>query len=276
MDPVGKAIWYIESHLERDLTLEAVAKASGVSRFHLARAFGYVTGISVMRYVRGRRLTLAAKELANGAPDILTVALDAGYSSHEAFTRAFRDQFGLSPDAIRKCTERHHLNFVEAIKLNEELLDDLEPVKFETRPSFLVAGFSEHYTPETIGGIPSQWDRFAPHIEHFPNRLGNETFGVCYNGDGAGTIDYLAAVAVSDFADLPGEYAHLRIPENRYAVFLHDDHISTIRRTVRTIWGKWLPESNHELADAPDFELYDSRFDGSTGNGGLEIWIPVK
>jgi AraC family transcriptional regulator len=48
-----------------------------------------------MRYVRGRRLTEAAKVLSDGAPDILTVALDAGYGSHEAFTRAFRDQFGV-------------------------------------------------------------------------------------------------------------------------------------------------------------------------------------
>jgi len=276
MDPVGKAIWYIESHLESDLTLEAIAQASGVSRFHLARAFGYVTGRSVMRYVRGRRLTRAAKLLVAGAPDILTVALGAGYNSHEAFTRAFRDQFGHAPDTVRKQAQCQTLNYVEAIKLNEELLDELQPVKFETRKSFLVAGFTEHYTQETVGGIPSQWDRFAPHIEHFPNRIGNETFGVCYNGDGSGTIDYMAAVEVSDFTDLPSDYAHLRIPENRYAVFLHDDHISTIRRTVRTIWGKWLPESEYELADAPDFELYDGRLDPTTGNGGLEIWIPIK
>ena len=54
-----------------------------------------------MRYVRGRRLTEAAKALSNGAPDILSVALDAGYGSHEAFTRAFRDEFGVTPETIR-------------------------------------------------------------------------------------------------------------------------------------------------------------------------------
>jgi AraC family transcriptional regulator len=43
----------------------------------------------------------AARQLCNGAPDILTIALNAGYGSHEAFTRAFRDQFGLTPEQAR-------------------------------------------------------------------------------------------------------------------------------------------------------------------------------
>jgi AraC family transcriptional regulator len=59
-------------------------------------------------------------------------------------------------------------------------------------------------------------------------------------------------------------------------VFRHRDHVSSIRRTVNTIWNKWLPESGHEIADAPDFERYGEEFDPRTGNGGLEIWIPLK
>jgi AraC family transcriptional regulator len=101
MSPVGKAIWFIETHFAGDLSLDEIAKAAGVSRYHLVHAFGFATGQSVMRYVRGRRLTEAARSLAGGAPDILAVALDAGYGSHEAFTRAFRDQFGLTPEAAR-------------------------------------------------------------------------------------------------------------------------------------------------------------------------------
>jgi len=101
MNAVGRAIWFIESHVSGDLSLDDIAKSVGVSRYYLVRAFGVVTGRSVMRYVRGRRLTEAARSLINGAPDILTVALDAGYSSHEAFTRAFREQFGMTPEAVR-------------------------------------------------------------------------------------------------------------------------------------------------------------------------------
>ena len=85
-----------------DASLADIADASGVSRYQLLRAFGSATGHSVTRDARGRRLSEAARLLAVGAPDILTVALDAGYGSHEAFTRAFRDQFGLTPQAARQ------------------------------------------------------------------------------------------------------------------------------------------------------------------------------
>src|SRR3954468_16266203 len=101
MNPVAKAIWFIESHLMEEVTLADIAATAGVSRFHLVRAFGLATGVPVMRYVRSRRLSEAARALANGAPEILTLALDAGYASHEAFTRAFREQFDLTPESTR-------------------------------------------------------------------------------------------------------------------------------------------------------------------------------
>src|SRR6201993_1561952 len=76
-------------------------RSDGVTDHHLARAFGVLTGQSLMRYVRGRRLTEAARSLAAGEPDILKVALEAGYGSHEAFTRAFREQFQVTPEDFR-------------------------------------------------------------------------------------------------------------------------------------------------------------------------------
>ncbi|HEY0567659.1 MAG TPA: AraC family transcriptional regulator, partial [Xanthobacteraceae bacterium] len=94
MNPAEKALWFIESHLAGPLTLDEIAAIGGVSRFHMVRAFAAATGLSVMRYVRARRLSEAARALAGGAPDILSLALDADYGSHEAFTRAFRDHFG--------------------------------------------------------------------------------------------------------------------------------------------------------------------------------------
>ena len=63
--------------LQGEIRLEDLAKAGGVLRFHITRAFGAAMGYSVMRYVRGRRLSEAARALSNGAPDILSVALDA-------------------------------------------------------------------------------------------------------------------------------------------------------------------------------------------------------
>src|SRR3954467_11229719 len=120
MNPAQRALWYIESHLAEPMTLDEIAAISGVSRFHIVRAFAAATGRPVMRYVRGRRLTEAARSLADGAPDILSVALDAGYGSHEAFTRAFREQFGVTPEAVRLRGHVETLELVEPIRMSEQ------------------------------------------------------------------------------------------------------------------------------------------------------------
>ena len=109
-----------------------------------------------------------------------------------------------------------------------------------------------------------------------PGEIRGTTYGVCCNADATGSFEYIAGVEVSDFSQAPAELARVRIPEQRYAMFRHRDHVSTMRRTVYTIWNKWLPESGIELADAPNFERYGEKFDPDAGTGTIEIWLPVK
>jgi AraC family transcriptional regulator len=276
MNPAQKALWYIESHLADELTLDEIAGVAGISRFHMVRAFAAATGLSVMRYVRVRRLSEAARALAAGAPDILNVALDADYGSHEAFTRAFRDYFGVTPEAVRAATRLDCLKLQEPILMDSTLTDNLQPPRFATGKPLLVAGLGERISQENSAGIPGLWHRFHQSVADFPGRIGTVAYGVCCNGDDAGNFDYIAGVEVPDFSDLPREFSRVRIPEQRYAVFTHRDHISTIRRTISTIWNHWLPASGLKAADAPNFERYDENFDPLTGDGGLEIWVPVQ
>lgn len=276
MNATEKALWFIESHFASEITLDDIANAGGVSRFHVTRAFNAATGRSIMRYVRGRRLTEAAKALSDGAPDILAVALDAGYGSHEAFTRAFRDQFGLTPEAIRAQGHLKEIELIDPIKMDETLLIKLEPPRLVNGKRLLVAGFCERYACETSAGIPSQWQRFLPHLGQVPGQLGRAAYGVRCNSDDMGNFDYVCGVEVMDFSRLPAEWSRVRIPEQRYAVFSQHDHISTIRSAWNTVWNKWLPESEYEAADAPDFERYSETFDSATGMGGFEIWIPIR
>lgn len=276
MNPADKALWYIESHLGQELSLDEIAGVAAVSRFHLVRAFAAATGLPVMRYVRARRLSEAAKTLARGAPDILAVALEAEYASHEAFTRAFRDQFGLPPEAVRARGRIDHLSLQEAVIMDSTLADTLIPPRFVTGAPLLIAGLGERYTCDSAAGIPGLWQRFNAHDGTIPGQVGPVAYGVCYNSDDAGNFDYIAGIEVSDFQDLPAPFARIRLPEQRYAVFTHAEHISTIRRTMATIWNQWLPNSGHGAADAPMFERYGPSFDGMTGNGGFEIWIPIK
>jgi AraC family transcriptional regulator len=96
------------------------------------------------------------------------------------------------------------------------------------------------------------------------------------NSDDAGNFDYVCGVEVEDFSRLSADWSRVRIPEQRYAVFLQREHISTIRSAWNTIWNKWLPESGYQVVDAPYFERYGDDFDPVAGTGGFEIWIPIK
>jgi AraC family transcriptional regulator len=276
MNPVTKAVWYIESHFAEEVALDEVADAAGVSKYHLSRAFGLATGSSVVHYMRRRRLAEAARVLAGGAPDILAVALDAGYSSHEAFTRAFRDHFGVTPEEVRAQGSVETIQLTEPIKMSETLLTNLAPPRFVDGKTMFITGLSERYNQEASAKIPSQWQRFVPHLGHIPGQIGRATYGVLCNGDDAGNMDYICGVEVSEFAKVPKEWACLRIPEQRYAVFFHDGHISTIRQVWHTIWNKWLPDSGYSTTGGPEFERYDERFNPATGDGGFEIWIPIR
>jgi AraC family transcriptional regulator len=275
MNPAQKALWFVESHLGGPLTLDDISRVAGVSRFHLVRAFAAATGVSVMRYVRARRLTETARALAHGAPDILTVALDADYGSHEAFTRAFRDHFGVTPEAVRAATRIDHLMLQEPIVMDSTLLDTLPPPRFEIGRALLIAGVGDRFSHDNGAGIPNLWQRFHHEVDGIPERVGKVAYGVCCNGDDSG-FDYIAGVEVSDFSGLPRAFNRARLSEQRYAVFTHADHVSTIRRTINTIFNEWLPASGFVIADAPLFERYDERFDPLTGNGGFEIWAPIK
>jgi AraC family transcriptional regulator len=90
-----------------------------------------------------RRLSEAARALADGAPDILSLALEADYGSHEAFTRAFRDHFGVTPEAVRSSTRLDTLKLQEPIVMDSTLTDNLKPPRFETGKPLLVAGIGE-------------------------------------------------------------------------------------------------------------------------------------
>ena len=102
MESVRKALWFIEGQFGGEVSLDELSMVAGIYRHHFAHVFAGATGQSAMRYMRGRRLSEAARVLANGGADILTVALDFGYGSHEAFTRAFRDQFGVTPNRFAR------------------------------------------------------------------------------------------------------------------------------------------------------------------------------
>lgn len=274
MNPVGKAVWYIESHFADELTLDDVAAVAGLSKFHLVRAFSTYAGQSVMRYVRARRLSEAARRLAAENCGILDVALDAGYGSHEAFTRAFGEQFGVSPNQLRKSRSLATIELVEPLKMDEKFTSLPEP-RIVDSAALLIVGLKKRYSEQSTAQMAAQWQAFGPHIGNIDNQQGNVAYGVLCNSDDEGNIDYVTGVEVSQFPDTAKELDGIRIPPQTYAVFQHNGHVSEIRRTWKTIFGKWIGESGRELVDAPQMERYGEAFDPRTGTGDIEIWIPV-
>lgn len=73
----------------------------------------------------------------------------------------------------------------------------------------------------------------------------------------------------------PTDFTSVTLTARRYAVFPHTKHVSELPKTIDTIWSKWAPECGLKIANAPCFERYTSEFNGQTGMGGMELWIPL-
>lgn len=84
------------------LTLTYLAEKAGYSEFYFSKKFREISGMQFRDYLRGRRLAFALKELRDTEAGILDIALSYGFSSHAAFSRAFRKAYGITPSAYRK------------------------------------------------------------------------------------------------------------------------------------------------------------------------------
>ena len=99
---IAGVMQYIRAHINEPLNRERLAAVAGFSVPHFHRVFTAHVGESAASYVRRLRLERAGRKLRMGAVDITEVALAAGYDTHAAFSKAFRQQFGLSPREFRQ------------------------------------------------------------------------------------------------------------------------------------------------------------------------------
>lgn len=152
----------------------------------------------------------------------------------------------------------------------------LVPPRFENSKELLIAGLKNHYELETRKNIPAHWTRFASYLGKVPGQVGKVSYGVCYNCQSDSSFDYLTGVEVTDTKGLPADFAHVKVPAQRYAVFTHEKPVAQIPQTIETIWMKWVPDCGLNVAATPCFERYTEAFNPQTGMGGTEIWVPLK
>lgn len=169
------------------------------------------------------------------------MALDAGYGSHEAFTRAFRNEFGITPDQFRTSPDEHLSKLTESFLMNAEKPIKLNKPTILDAPPMFFAGLGRRFEYDDMGAIPAQWQKFNEYAGTLTGEVSGAAYGVCTNADTTG-LDYISAVEVRDLSDVPPELMRLRIPAQRYAVFAHDGHISEIRNVIQAAFGEGLPK----------------------------------
>ena len=99
---IQTTIDFIEDNLHNEFGIKDLAEAADMSQWHYQRVFRATVGETVKNYIRSRRLSHAATALLASSLNILEIALEAGFDSNEAFTRAFRSQFGITPRDFRQ------------------------------------------------------------------------------------------------------------------------------------------------------------------------------
>lgn len=153
----------------------------------------------------------------------------------------------------------------------------IQPNRFDDRRAFLLAGLRRvHSSVSAPESIPAQWQDFVSYLP-LENEADHTTYGVSIKiDDTAKTLDYMAGIEVTSKAVLPPDLVLLEIASARYAVFLHKGTVADVPNTMQAIFADWFPQSNEIRAENPFFERYDERFNPETGEGEVELWIPVR
>ena len=123
------------------------------------------------------------------------------------------------------------------------------------------------------------WSAFRGQVGEIKNRVGCNSFGIYEEyqeeGDSVG-FSYICAVEVSDLNSVPEGMTARVIPESMYAVFKHDGDASSLPKTLKYIWASWLPKSNYDYVEKPDFELYTPTRKNDLSEKALFLYIPVS
>ncbi len=285
LEQLHRCVVFVESHLDEDIGFRNVAsQAAYLSPWHFHRVFEAVLGLTVTEYIRERKLTTAAYALVESDARIIDIALQSGYESQEAFSRAFKRRFGTAPGAYRE--RRIHASIPARQPYSMEALRsmiggiDMEPTIVH-KPEFTIVGL-EGPSSQANNRIPALWDAFLPRGGEIKDPVpGGGSYGICGYLD-VKTMDenteWTETVGAEAYgkAPLPQGMVKKTMPARRYAVFCHKGALDTLRTTYDYIYKTYLPKSGLALAHADDFEYYDQRFSLSDPERSeMFIYIPL-
>jgi AraC family transcriptional regulator len=274
---VQRAIERVISSLDDALDLERLARGAALSPFHFHRIFRGMIGETPLELHRRLRMERAAFRLLEEETSVTTIAVDAGYDTHEAFTRAFRSRYTCSPTEFRQngratCAGRERALQIEIAARSG--------IHFSPLPSpHLVVHFlkGEHTMKVEKKQMPALRVATLRHVGPY-SRI-SEAFGRL--GDIAGRAGLFdakprmlalyhddpevtpeaelrsdAAVVISEDATVPAGLVEQRLAAGRYACTTHTGPYEELGDVWARFMGHWLPESGERMASGVSFEIY--------------------
>ncbi len=285
LQQVQRGVDYIELHLEEEITLDAVARAAGISQWHFQRIFKALTAETLKSYIRSRRLGRAVERLRSTDQRIIEIAMAAGFESQESFTRAFDKAFGVTPQRYRKFRSKQIVPRKAPIDAEhlQHLHQSLSLIpEIATRPAMHVVGLSTCFysvdsDKNNIGQrLPAVWEAFLARL----NEVSRAVQGCCYGvvqptSDRDDLLDYVAAIEVEALIERPEHMVERVVPAATYAIFSHRGYPQEIDRTVDYIYSTWLLQSGRRHSGGPDLEIYGEGYQADSAASEFYYAIPI-
>lgn len=280
LENFSKAIEYIETHLDKEISYEDMAKITGCSTFYFQRIFSYIVGISLSEYIRRRRMTQAGFDLQRTDMRVLDVAFKYGYSSPTSFNRAFQAVHGITPICAKEMGST--LNTYPAIKFSINVVGgNAMSYRIEKKKAFRIVGVRTSLSEDiekNQKNVPLFWDRVLQNsqfnnVVELNNNEPNGVLGVSIY-ENPKEIYYYIATATDQ--KTPCDMHEYHIPASTWAVFENDGYIKEdVQSVFRRFYTEWLPFSGYDYAGFPDIEVYPIQ-NGKILQGHSEVWIAVK
>lgn len=292
-DRMLRVLDHIHRHLDEELTLAALAQVACFSPYHFHYVFRGIVGEGLGEYIRRQRLERAWHRLHDGRLPVSRIAANAGYGSHEAFDRAFKVHFGLTPTDARRAGEVSATlppppdgRLPEALaariqRLLQPVDDGLDPgVEVRVIEPMRAAAMRQVGAYSEIGALFEKLMTWAGR-----NRMlgpGTRVLGLCHDDPEMTPPEecrYDACLALGSGQSVPGDgsVSEVLIQGGEYAVAVHRGPHCDLPQTYALVCGQWCPRFGRELRDVPCIENYLNRA-GSVAAADLrtEIYVPLQ
>lgn len=287
-----RAVEFVERHLQEELTVQDVARHVGVSNWHFQRIFRDYVGETVGAYLRKRRLSEALALVRKAEKKIIDLALDFQFGSAEAFSRAFKAEFGCSPLQFRQSGQkivpfrkaRLQRRQLQYLKYELEFSPEIRRIEASWVMGLPVSFVSPLADPHAyMAVIPAHWREFVRREPEIALRMANVKVGII---EGVASprhhvhddmMDYIAGVPVTAPSEPPAGLLCREIPAGTYAVFRGTGFHEQTQFLVEYVYSTWLPQSDYKRAEGLEFTWLDHRtqpLDPATSR--VDYYLPVE